>query len=714
MRWHGRAEQEIDDELSFHFTRTAEELEAQGMSEDEARAAAARRFGSVVAHRRNLVRLELQAEARIRRRAVMEVIKVGLRSALRGVRRDPGFAAGVIAILTLGLGANAITFGLIDRLILSGPAGVEAPDRVQRVVVHHREGNGAELADTNYSYLDYRDLLSAKGLAGAAGEIAGTQLLGSGSTAERIRARLVTASYFSLLGVRPALGRFFTAEESEREGARLVVLGYALWQRRFNGDPNVIGQVLRVGRGRYVVVGVAPRNFTGSSVTRADVFLPLEAASDEQVSGDWQTNRGLGWMSAIVRLSPGVSPETAASEATAIHVAAHQEGEAKDGSRGRIEFVPLTAVRGVTTPGDVSVAGLAAVVALLVLVIASANVANLFLARAFRRSTELAVKLALGVGRARMVAEQTVEGALLATAGAGVAVLIAMQGGPLVQRLLFPHVDWLDSTIDLRGLVFIMGSALIGGGLAAGVPVWMSGSGDVVRWLKSAGQRVSARRTTMQSVMLVVQGALSVLLLVGAGLFVRSLSELRNVDLGMDVDRLLIVDVAPGDVAPRPDVLEALRERIAHLAGVERTSQVAGTIPFVSSWSVTLNIPDLIEQPRAASGGRYVQGATPEYFETAGTALIEGRRFTEADRAGAPLVAIVNESMARLYWPGQSALGKCLQVGQGPPPCATIVGIVENTRRNDVIEGESLLYLHPAGAGTAERGVRCATTTRTR
>jgi hypothetical protein len=132
-------------------------------------------------------------------------------------------------------------------------------------------------------------------------------LLGSGSSAELIRARLVTASYFPLLGVRPAIGRFFTADESEREGARLVVLGYALWQRRHQGNPSIIGEVLEIGSNRYTVIGVAPRHFTGSSVARTDLYRPLEAASDEQVSGSWQTNRGLGWMAAIVRLAPGVS-----------------------------------------------------------------------------------------------------------------------------------------------------------------------------------------------------------------------------------------------------------------------------------------------------------------------------------------------------------------------------------------------------------------------
>lgn len=689
----GPAEQEIDDELSFHFAKTIDELKAKGMSEGDAHAAATRRFGSLPAHRRDLVRLELQAEARIRRRAIIDIIKTAARSALRGAHRDPGFTLGVIALLTLGLGANAITFGLIDRLILSGPSGVVAPERVQRVVVHHRDASGTEVPDTGYSYQDYRDLIAAEGLAAVAGETSGPQLLGSGSAAELIRARLVTASYFPLLGVRPAIGRFFTADESERAGERLVVLGNALWQRRFGGEAGVIGQVLKIGGNSYTVVGVTPRGFTGSSVTRADLFLPLEAASDEQVSGAWQADRGFGWMSAIVRLGSGVSREAGAAEATALHRAAHVE-ETADRSTGRIEFVPLNAVRGVTAPGYVSVAGLAAVIALLVLVIASANVANLFLARALRRSTEMAVKLALGVGRARMVAEQAAEGALLAVAGAVVAAAIAGRGGPPIQRWLFPNVDWLDSTTDVRTLLFVLGCALVGGGLAAGIPVWLTGRGDSLRWLNSAGQRVSARRTNLQATLLIVQGALSVLLLVGAGLFMRSLSELNGLDLGVDARRVLVVGLAPGEVPPRPDLPQAFRERLSRLPGIERTALVSGTLPFVSSWSVTLVIPDQANRPPVNSG-RYVQGASPEYFETVGTDLLEGRRFNDRDVSGAPRVAIVNQAMARLFWPGQSALGKCLQIGPEGPPCSTIIGVVENTPRNDVLERGALLYYIP-------------------
>ncbi len=447
-------EREIDEELAFHLTSTAEDLQSRGLSPADAQRAAAARFGSMARHRHNLVRLERRATLQTRRRTMMGILGVSFRAAWRGIGHHPGFAAAVIVILALGLGVNAVTFHLVDRLVLSGPSGVENPDRVYRVVVHHRAPGGSELADTNYSYLDYRDLLSVRSISVAAGETGAPQLLGSGESAQLIQARLVTASYFPLLGARPALGRFFTTAESEQEAARVVVLSHNLWQRRFDGDPTVIGRTLHIGDGRYLVIGVAPRNFTGSYVTRTDVFLPLEAASDEQVSGDWRTNRGLGWMAGIVRLAPGASASSAAAEATAVHRAAHVE-EGEERIEGRYEFEPMNAMRGATAAGDVSVAGLAAAVALLVLVIAIANVANLFMARSLRRTSEQAVRMAMGSGRARLIVEHAVEGAMLAMLGATVAALVAVYGNRLAQRLLFPSVEWLEMAIDVRGVLFV-------------------------------------------------------------------------------------------------------------------------------------------------------------------------------------------------------------------------------------------------------------------
>jgi predicted permease len=199
--------------------------------------------------------------------------------------------------------------------------------------------------------------------------------------------------------------------------------------------------------------------------------------------------------------------------------------------------------------------------------------------------------------------------------------------------------------------------------------------------------------------MLILQGALSILLLVGAGLFVRSLVSIRSTSLGIDASRLLVVSTLRGDAPPRADFRTSFRAIIDKIPGVERTTQAAGTLPFVSAWAVRLSVPGLAERPTIPDGGPYIHAAEPGYFETVGTRILEGRPFNAGDRAGAPSVAIVNRSMARLYWPGESAIGKCLQVGRDNPVCSTVVGIAENTRRDAVLEGETLLYYVPIEQG---------------
>lgn len=686
------AEREIDDELTFHRERTLAQLEEQGWSAPEAEAEARRRFGPAARHRERLVALEYRRQSGDRRRASMELLRMSVRAVVRGFGRSPGFTVGVVAILTLGLGVNAITFGMVDRLVLSGPSGVERSHELRRVVVHRQNPSGAALATTDLGYLDYRDLVGAAQLTGVAAETATPVLFGAGESAKRIQARLVTASYFPLLGVSPAIGRFFTADESEQEGARLAVLSHAFWQQQFGGDPAVIGQLLPIESHRYTVVGVAPEYFTGSAVARVDVFLPLEGASDVQVSGPWRTNRNFIWMQVVVRLAPGVTDTAAVAELTALQQQAYADEPGAD-RRARVELVPLNAVRGTTADGELGVAALIAAVALLVMLIAFANVANLFLARSLRHHDEIGVRLALGGSRRRLVAEQATEGALIALCGAVVAVLVAVFGAEPAQMLLFPQVAWLETPVNLRTLVFLAACAVVGGGAAAALPMWQAGGVDLVRWLRTGGQRVSRTRT--QGAMLLVQGALSALLLVGAGLFVRSLSEAQSLGLGLDTGRLLAVSTLRGETPPHADFQARLRAIVEKIPGVERTTRAAGTTPFVSSWATRLVVPGLAERPRVDDGGPYIHAVEPGYFETVGTAVVEGRSFTAADREGAPRVAIVNRTMGRMYWPGQRAIGKCLQIGTENPPCSTVVGIVENTRRQQIIEGDSLLYYIP-------------------
>jgi predicted permease len=688
-----RAERDVDAELAFHRQATIAELREAGLTREAAEAEAQRRFGCDRRYRAQLVALDLQLPRPSLRSITMHIVQQSLRATLRDIRHSPGFTLGVIAILTIGLGINALTLGLVDRLVLSGPAGLTAPEQLRRIALLRTSPEGVESA-TEFSYLDYQDLKANSQTVDVAAETDPNLLFGSGEQAEQVRGVLATANYFELLGVRPALGRFFTADESEREGARLAVLGHSFWQRRFNSDPAVLGDTIRLEDHRYTIIGVTPAGFTGSSVTRADVFLPLEAASDEQISGDWRTSRGFRWLGLIARLAPGASSASAATEATT-RLTTAMAGERASNRPVRVDFTPLVTVRGLTASGDAGIAALVGGVALLVLLIAFANVANLFLARSLRRRDRLALRLALGGSRTRLLLEEGAEGGWLALVGAVVAIGAASFAAPAVQSLLFPQVAWIEASVDLRWLLTLGAFAVVGGAAAAAWPIWQSGRDDVAGWLKAGSARGSQHRTTAQTGMLVVQGALSVLLLVGAGLFVRSMQAAEALDLGMDTDRLLVVSAVTGDMPLPPDFRERLTTRARQTPGVTGVTQVAGTLPFQSSWAETLKVRGRETLPKVADGGPYLSAVQPTFFDTTGIELIEGRLFTEQDRLGSEPVAVVNDTMARLYWPGEDALGQCLFVGDDATTCRFVVGVVNSTRRQALLEGDALIYYLP-------------------
>jgi predicted permease len=688
-----RAERDVDAELAFHQQSTIEELRAAGLTPEAAEAEAQRRFGSDRRYRAQLVALDLHLPRPSLRSITMHIVQQSLRATLRDIRHSPGFTLGVVAILTIGLGINALTLGLVDRLVLSGPAGLTAPEHLRRIALLRTSPEGVESA-TEFSYRDYQDLKANSQTVDVAAETDPNLLFGSGDQAEQVRGVLATANYFDLLGVTPALGRFFTADESEREGARLVVLGHSFWQRRFNSDPAVLGDTIRLEDHRYTIIGVTPVGFTGSSVTRADVFLPLEAASDEQISGDWRTSRGFRWIGLIARLAPGASSASAATEATT-RLTTAMAGERASNPQVRVDFTPLMPVRGLTASGDAGIAALVGGVALLVLLIAFANVANLFLARSLRRRDRLALRLALGGSRTRLLLEEGAEGGWLALVGVVVAIGAASFAAPAVQSLLFPQVAWIEASLDLRWLLTLGAFAVVAGAAAAAWPMWQAGRDDVAGWLKAGSARGSQHRTTAQTGMLVVQGALSVLLLVGAGLFVRSMQAAEALDLGIDTDRLLVVSAVTGDTPLPPDFRERLTARAHQTPGVVGVTQVAGTLPFQSSWAETLTVRGRDTLPKVDDGGPYLSAVQPTFFDTTGIELIEGRLFTEQDRLGSEPVAVVNDTMARLYWPGEAALGQCLIVGDDATTCRFVVGVVQSTRRQALVEGDALIYYLP-------------------
>jgi predicted permease len=647
-----------------------------------------------------------------RRAGWLSVMRQGGSYAFRNVRRSPGFAFGVALTLGLGIGANATMFGVVERLLLRPPDHVQNADQVKRVFVNTRF-HGRPMTTSAIAYLDYEDLATSRTLEARALYTPRELTLGSREEATRIDATLATASFFTLLGVEPALGRFYVATEDEFDAPGVVVLGHGYWQRRFGGDPDILGRTLEIGTGAYTVIGVAPKGFTGVELAPVDVWLPFRAAAREIFPHDvWKTSRRWVWLKAVVRLAPEVSIAAAEEEMTAIRRRAGAEDARAEHTRydpeARVIAASLIAGSAPTAAGETVVSRWLAGVSLIVLIIACANVANLLLARGIHGRREIAVRLALGASRARLMGQLVTESLLMAGIGGISALLFAQLGGDFIRTTLVPDILWADSAVSVRVLLFTAVTTVMTG-LAAGVLPALQGSRpDLTEALKETGRGVAGGRSRARIGLLLVQVALSVVLLVGAGLFVRSLDNIQSLDIGMDVDDVLMAKLEfRADVQslfrPREspsgdgyeeamELYERAVERIGVLPGVQNVS-ASVAVPFDYSYAEELTLPGLEELPPGYTP--FIHAVTPQYFATLNMQLYRGRGFGPGDDHSAPRVAVVNETMARLLWPDDDAIGQCLKIGPDDPPCADVVGIVRDAREQGLVEEASMQYYVP-------------------
>jgi predicted permease len=428
-----------------------------------------------------------------------------------------------------------------------------------------------------------------------------------------------------------------------------------------------------------------------------------------RITEDWQTTWQAQWLNVVGRLAPGVTARQASAEATQVFRAAYT-GDEEPFAAARLAADPLWYDSEGREAMEVSVSRWLIGVSLVVLLTAVANVANLLLARALRRRHEVAVRLALGITRGRLVRLLLVQSLFLALLGGAAALGVVPLIAGLVRATLLPEVEWTRQLVD--GRVALVAFALAAAtGLATGlVPALRTGRRDLTAPLRGGGRSDGGRTSRLRAVLSVSQAAFSALLLVGAGLFVRSLVEARTLDLGVEPDRVLAVGaswVGPADAwtaegmerakgRSRRFYDEAL-DRALRLPGVAHAAVTVGT-PFGSRFQVKLRVPGREELPRLAGGGPYIQAVSPEYFATVGLELLRGRAFGTADRAGGEPVAIVSRTMAATLWPGEEALGQCLLVGPADaPPCARVVGVVEDGHRDALREEPAMQYYVPLG-----------------
>ncbi len=681
-------EQDVDQEIAFHLDEETRRLEARGLSPARARAEAVRQFGDIGSARATMERLDREKRMQQRRTNWLTDLTQDIAYGFRGIRRQPGFAALVVATLGLGVGANVTMFGIVDRILLQPPALLKNPGLTGRVYLRRPNGEGGERIDNNISYRRYLDLQrgSRAFAAMAAFYDDESRVIGSGTDARAATVSLVTATFWGMFDVRPVAGRFFGLDDDQAPaGTPVAVLGHRLWRTRFGGDTAVIGTSVRIGPRPYTIVGIAPPRFSGMSMRDVAAFIPLTAGGFDDFGDRYAATHNLSWVEVVARRRAGEAGPAADADLTRAFRQSRAEEPgilAAEVPQSRAELAPVLYERGPKAGSDAQVALWLAAVAMVVLLIACANVANLLLSRSAQRRREIAVRLALGAGRRRLFRQLLTESGILALFGGVAGLVLAQVGGGPLRSALIPDVDWsLTPAFDPRLAGFAALAALVTAALTGIAPAWRAGRPEVVAELKSGDRGGDQPRKRLRVGLLVVQAALSVMLLVGAGLFVKSLRNIHRVDLGYDHRRILVAttDLRGTELKDyeRGDLYRRLRERAGQLAGVERTTLSFG-IPFWRS-----NTTDLFVPGRDSLGGLglfYQNIVADGYFETTGTTIQRGRGLTALDRSGPAAVVVVSETLARNIWPNGDPIGQCIKVDAETAPCSEIVGIAKDVR----------------------------------
>ncbi len=697
---------DIDEELRFHIDMRVAQLVAQGLTPYEAVAEARGRFGrSWDEAVERLHRVGREREERLAMRERLDGWWHDVRYAARTLVRQRGFALVAAATFALGIGANVTMFGVIDRLLLAPPPGIEDPGELGYITL--------SVIGSRYpphSTLHYPLVAALRADSNVFTQVAATTeawkyTLGRGVEAEEIRASLVSGSYFPMLRARAAVGRLLTEDDDRASRAGVVVLGYGFWQRRFGGDRGVIGKALRIGPRYFTVVGVAERAFTGVDPRRVDAWIPVENAGELRgVGPGWKTSWGSYWIHVIARVRRDVPAEIVNAHANAIYTAGRQAEDAREGGRPqqvRIEVRSILPSEQLKRNPETRIAKLLVAVTIIVLLIGCANVANLLLARGLERRREIAVRLALGVSRVRLVRLLLAETSLIAMAGGAVAIAAAAAGVRLLRRTLLSDFEWADRVIDPRLLLVTLALVALTALIAGLLPALAASRPDVTAALKAGGRKGGAGRTRISAILVVVQAALSVVLLVGAGLFVASLNGVASLQLGYDTDQVLSISAdfnsAGYDRARGLATYRAIRQRLTAVPGVASVSLSSYHPLFISLGGMAVRVPGRDSLPQVSSGGPYLNAISGDYFATLGTRIIEGRPITDRDVETDSRVAVLSEPMARAYWPGESGVGRCVVVGDDST-CTTVVGVAEHGReRLSGDEPRFLIYL-PASA----------------
>jgi predicted permease len=722
-----RIVREVDDELAFHLEMRAQRLVGEGLAPDAARHEALRQFGEVAPIRSSMVTLDQQRERAVRRTNFVGEVQQDVFYAVRTLRRNLGVTAVIVGALAVGIGANTAIFTLIDAVLVR-TLPVDRPE--QLVVV----GNPA-LATSSGSGSPHTELLSAPlykdvrdrnqvftGLL-ASGHIdrIDARIEGGSAELEHPAGRYVSGNYFAVLGVHALYGRTLEPSADQVTGsAPFVTISYAYWTRRFQNDPAAIGRTILIDGTRMTIIGVTPPSFTGEVVGEsADMWLPLSMHDVLEPNRKVLDDRTSNWLLLLGRLAPGVTILQARQqvksllEQSILANATPRVAKAFLNRPHRYMILPgargLSHVRGTfTTPLFTLMAGVA-----LLLCIICANVANLLFARAIARGREMAVRLALGANRARLVRQLMTESAILALLSAVVGLLVAWWGSRALlalaaQRETIP----LELRLDMPVLAFTLIVSVLAVALFGLTPALRASRVELATAMRASARSLAGgslgrrgQRAPLGAVLIAAQVALSVVLLTGAAMLVRSLRNVQSVDTGMDRDHLVLVSA---DITVRgykgarlANLVHTIRDRMASLPGVAAVTFSENGIFSGREWHSNVQVPDFTA--RAPSDTEVATDQVGEgYANGLGATIVAGRDLSAADEAGPPHTVLVNQSLANFYFPGRSAIGQFLRFEDSVS--VQIVGVLADTRDHTLTDAPDrrvyFPYLHGGGDST--------------
>jgi predicted permease len=672
---------DLAEEMRLHLEERTEQLMREGMSRRQAEQAARRAFGN---------RTVLEERSReVWQWPTLESIWADVRYALRQLRNSPGFSVTVILSLTLGLGANTTIFTFVNALLLRPPAIADAGHLVE-VMERNAKASGIEaFMPLSYpGYVDLRDhnrtLSDFAAFDGDPHSVSWSH----GGKGQMVYGQLVSTNFFSVLGLEPALGRFFQPDgDKSGPGAPAVVISYPFWQRQLGGDRSAIGRALVLNGASYTVIGVAPPGFNGVIIgSRHDFWAPLAMTPTLIHDHDRMGSDTSFWLFGLGRLKPGVSKNEAQADLTVLTRAAHSsdpKAAVMDASAFPVQLVPGP-FRGYVA----AFTGLLMAAVGLVLLIACANAANLVLARATTRRRELAVRSALGASRFRIVRQAITESLMLSMMGGAGGLMLAYWSVPLLLNLKPATIPVsIEAPLDWRVFAFAFAASLLSGIAFGVVPALRSTRRDLLPALKDQRQLAGPRRSRLRGSIVVAQITVCLVLLISAGLCVRSLFNARSIDPGFSTHNIAVAQLDPGSLgyteSQDRQFYQQLLERVRALPGVSSAS-LSDYLPLGTSRSMNEVKIDGVNPPPGQDIIRVQFAAVaPNFFSTMGIPVLNGRDFAPQDGNPGSTAVIINQAMATHFWPGRNPIG---QHFEDDKKNVEVVGVVKTGKYRSLSE----------------------------